>query len=1416
MELGKILEFRKDLYFEGAVQADWFYSPERASKVAENFVFHGNTYFGIEDQGLGTKKRIDTISLVEELVGKLNDERANALSLAVADYGTGKSHLAVTMAQIFSGSDYMPETYKKILHNIAGIDGEVAHRVEQLSTSRNFVMVINGMRDFNLHSEILKAAQKSMKLYGLPDDSLRKLNRAIETAEIFFERNASNSIELFENAAKKRDWFQSGDALINKIRETLMVDDEAFEIVNEVYTEINGQEIRWDEGLSASSILEMLVSEYCGMNGMFDHIIILFDEFGRYLEYASGVNAAKSGESGLQQIYELTQKTQNVEGYLHVINFIQRDIKAYLQTVDQTKNISRYIGRFDESEKYYISSNLETVFANLIQRKDKTAFNELIIKWQKEHEADWENIFTKLNKWLITKGMWKDYKLFRKVAVEGIYPLHPLSTFMLTNLSDYLQNRSSLTLISRYIEEYSNVDISENPMLIMPEQLISGDLYTEMLSAEQEGRQKTQQCIKYDNAIRKFEDKLSGKSLAVLRSNLILRILRFRTTDYEDAKDALSLCSGLTIDEVETELKWLEDEYAVLEFDDHAGVFDFTEESNGAHDFKIIKKRLMADADVSKSVINSIKIQELAGILEAQTTNFGVQHKITTSEWMFNQEMYPVEELSQSRIKSYTEEWKQATGSTVAKGKLIWLYVNKDTRPEYLVMAQKCAAEFIGKPIILMLLNDIDNRMFDSLVEYTVLDNMDDLTRKKYDRHFQEDFTQAENNLKDELDSLKKQRQRLQESGINQLTSRMPAFLTSVFEEIYPEAIPFFFDGFVTNKNNISNKAAGYYCSFLKMLLSNSVSEATIHNFVADMRNRVEALFFTNAATSWKCISEQYKVTPPEEKKSSAVYEQIADIINGEGEITCKDIYNTYCKPPYGMSEEVVTLMIAVICANLSYCLRIRCGELKNINSWKDDVITNNDKKINVNVIKSSVIVFVDAGAVTGKYMRFFDKIKNNHNITEVAHLTSQLEQMVQVDEVPEELEQAYLLARKNLASGKKARNEWAVSIGKVEEKLEAAIENTELYNALEAMEALRDIPYTRIFDDNGYEYDENCKETVKTLRSQLDSFIREVIDQYIASMYCKSVEAINTFRNHNTRMQTKLDDLGYHEFASRIKAQKEKELNNVEEIRSRQTLREDYKKYIQDSKVDRFTTFMNISALLKSGLDLQERVDKYKNSLGKDADEIVSKLADKIDELNKAKDRINQDMTDIWDDLFEVKSSEDVEDLLDRISMVLQKGISSADQADFTELQENLQKLLSDINSIKDATQSRKTFVEISVQMKQKYAESEFDFEVLPILEEVIFEISKTLDAKEIEWKEHNLSLGDKSRASVHKWKEKTEFLPEYLSAETLNMVRNIEIEADSIISEGKMEDVVFYFEKLDEVERKKCIAILKDMIAD
>lgn len=1411
MELGKIIGFRKDLYFEGAVQADWFYNSDKSSKVAENFVFHSSQYFGVEDEMHESKKQIDTISLVKELAAKLHEESVNPLSLAIAGYGTGKSHFAVTLAQIFSGYEYMPDTYKKVLNNISLLDKDLADTIVKLTEDRNFVIVLNGMRDFNLHSEILKAAQKSLHLYGLSDEKLRKLNRALETAEIFFNRNAANSIDLFEDEAIKRGWHEKGQLLIDKIRNNLMIDDNAFEIVNSVYKEINGQEISWDEGISASSILEMLISEYCGMDGNFDHVIIIFDEFGRYLEYASGVNAAKSGESALQQIFEVAQ---NAEGLLHVINFIQSDIKTYLQRVDQTKNISRYIGRYDGSDKYYISSNLETVFANLIHRKDKQLYENYVVVWQKSNESNWEDIFSKMNKWLIAKGMWKDYRLFRKVIIEGIYPLHPLSTFLLTNLQDYLQNRSSLTLISQYIEEYAHIKISDSHKLIMPEHLMTGDLFTEMLAAEQEGKHPSQHCIQYDNVISKYSDKLSEKSLVVLRSNLILRILRFRTIDYNDVKQALAFCSGLSIKEIEAELYWLENEYAVLGFDAHAGCFDFMEESHGAHNFRIIKKRLIANTKIEKSILNTEKLKDITGMTEDFVTNFGNEHNISTNEWLYKQELYPIEDFSEILANSYVEEWKNATDSTTAKGRIVWLYINKGTNDQCIDKVKNLLIKFNNTPIIVMLLNDQENRLYNCILEYYVLDNLDEINRKKYASYYLADFQLAENNLKDEISQLKKERLLLSTNGINELNSRMPVYLSSVFEAIYPNAVPFWFDGFITRSGNVSGKAVGIYCSIIKMLLSNSVNEVTIHNFGSDERNRIEALLMTSTETSWKCINENYRIIPPGEKNSREIYDRIYNKLAEREELSIENIFDVFCMPPYGMSEEVVMLIVAVFCSNLSYCLRVNYdGELININNWKD-IVVQREKKIDLKEAKKSNIVLVDSDAIINKFSILFDKIKTNKNLNEVINLSNELEDMVNSEEVPEELENDYLVADKILSVGKKAKNDWSSYITRIKYELSNAVEDNNLYNAIIALELLVDSPVSRIFYDNDFEYDDESKREIMDLHDKIVKFIDNIIDYYISNMHCRSVTQINTFRNHNIKIQNKLEDLGFKEYANRIEKQKNNELNNIQEIKSREELASDYTKYIKKSKIDKFTPYVTICSLLKDGVEIQNRILKYKDTLGKNSDKIVSTINSRINDLNKAKDKITEDMNDIWNDLYEVENAEDVESLIERITLILQKGIESVDKKDFTEMQYSLNEILKDIQKIESTTDSRQEFTEVSAQIKGKYQELEFEFEVLPIIDDIIKSVSLIINQKEQDWRDKYLSLGDRTRESVHKWKDKTKYLPEYISEYTIKDIKSLEEEADKIISDGKVDDVIYYFKKLDITERKECVNKLKELI--
>ena len=46
------------------------------------------------------------------------------------------------------------------------------------------------------------------------------------------------------------------------------------------------------------------------------------------------------------------------------------------------------------------------------------------------------------------------------------------------------------------------------------------------------------------------------------------------------------------------------------------------------------------------------------------------------NEWLFEQELYAIEEFDESRIKIYIDNWNNAISSTAAKGKLVWLYVN--------------------------------------------------------------------------------------------------------------------------------------------------------------------------------------------------------------------------------------------------------------------------------------------------------------------------------------------------------------------------------------------------------------------------------------------------------------------------------------------------------------------------------------------------------------------------------------------------------------------------------------------------------------------------------------------------------------------------------------------------------------------
>lgn len=1410
MRFGDMLSFRKDFFFEGAVQADWFYQPEKAALVAENFVFHGSEYYGVGEVST-SQKFTDTVRFVRDISQKVYDEQpSNSLTLAIAGYGTGKSHLAVTLATLLSGSNYQPATYLRILKNVRDIDAQSAAEIQSYTQKPNLVLVLNGMRDFNLHYELLKSAQKSLKLYGCDDTNLKKLNRAIETAFRFFERNAESMLGAFEAFAPKFGYLEKGSALSEKLRQTLGEDEAAFNIINAVYEDLNGHAIRWDEGISASAILETLMSEYCGISGPFSKIVIVFDEFGRYLEYASSTTAAHSGDSALQQIFECAQ---NFGGNLQVVNFIQADIKAYLQRVDQSTNISRYIGRYDASEKYRLSSNLETIFANLIQRRDKSLFDSTVVAWQKREESHWKEVFTALNNWLPTVGLWRDYALFRKVAVEGIYPLHPLSTYMLTKLSDYLQNRSSLMLLSRYVEELADSEIAPGKPVpvVLPEMLLMGDLFTEMLSAEEEGRQVSQHCIRYNNAIRKHGDKLSEASKKVLRANLALRILRCRTTSYDDAINGLSLFSGLSDEAVRDELFWLENEYAVIGYDEHAACFDFLEDSSGAHDFKTHFRRLRAAVKFSEAILEESDIRELADVIQPQDTNFAVTHKISTNEWQFAQELFPIADLSEGYVRQCYGQWKSAISSDKPKGRLIWLYTDNNTPEEAVENAIACAKLISGTPIVLMQLKDSEGLLQSALCDYLTLQSMTEADQQKYGRHYLDRIQQTENSIRQSFEQLKKARLHISENGVEPLPSRLTPALTGIFENIYSKAVPFNFDGFASKQPGKARKA---FCSIVRLILSDQISENTIHSFPADVRNRFDATLFANNSASWRVVNSDYQIIPPLNKAALVAYNSVVNLLpEGESNQLSK-VIDILAAPPYGMNDYEAVYMIATVFANLSYCLRVEYKKQSyTISKWKDVVI--GDSKIELAAIRETIVRRINAGAVADQFLALFNRINANSDTAMVEQLGKELDAMLRGEDIPEALSAQLQLARNKLQEGNRVLRNWNTTFDNAMSLYDKLLERQDFYSGLQCLRELKSYAFYRVFADTNYSMSEEQMQQLRSTSDEIKAKIDPYLRGWIMQQKCKSVENMGGFRSFMKKLNELLAELSYTKEATLAQSVAEKELSNTEAIRERQELKRLYQSFISDCVVSDTTAYTRLLEWKKGSEKITAGIEKNYDFLGSEAEGMKNTITNRQAKIENRIQEINEKMNAIYDALYSISSINDIQQITADIKRLSLYGIPESDMEDFNGIYDALSGVLTDVETMMEEQHNRSRFQENYSTLRQKYEETEMEYDVLSVLDGVAETVERELDRRDKAWADKHLSSLPDDLPAIHAWIQDTEVLPNYLRDTTKEAYAKMKKAVEDKLSKARINDVVFRFGNLSENEKQNCFSILSGMLS-
>ena len=909
MKLESIINFRSDKLFNGAVNIDWFNTDSTKSKLAsEAYVFHGPNYHGVNQSDVGEghgHKLTDTASFARTIVKRCFGLDETPFTLAIAGYGTGKSHLGLTLANLISSPK--SKVSESILQSISIADKEIAYEIQKIienDEQRPMVIALNGMSEFNLAAEITKQIIATLKKDNLdtsPFDELRpRFKQAVSLVELSNDTVKNELLKLFE--------VKSIETLIDK----LIQQDEIYYAKVYSFFEKKGMPISALSGESLKDVIDTAVRLYCGENKYYKSILFIFDEFGKYTEFAS-VKSHISGSGALQELYEGIQSHSE---YISFLGFIQFELNAYVARIaPEFKNeIIRYVTRYQAADKLFLSVNIETLIANLIEKKKPELLEEKFDHDGKAYSHS-EEIMEKMKSRfpaIHNYNTWNNLDVFHSIIRKGCWPLSPYSTWLLyyfTAAGKHLQERSALALLGNIFKSYQDAKIDlVDTWLINPVEFCTNEFINELISSEESGHQGSI-AQSYLSINSKYGERFSRNQRSILKSILISSKLGIINSDRNEALDAILDFTGIQYDVIQNEIVTLQYEYNVIEWDESFKVFDIIGEAVPKTQFlSYLKKQVNSVFDKeSKSVLFSTKAATWCDHLKSIDCDFAEEHKITTREWNYSAITTNLNSLIPNLIVAH-DRWSKAIDVDQTKGTIIYCYLNQSSTVE-------SAKEFtISKlkeitvnpfPVIITFLYDNTGYLGQYLAELSIIEEMQAEDKAKFGNLIVAHKLKLENYINETVKKLISEQNVVTQVSISEDTRLLRNIGNLVFANIYKKIISFPFDGFSTPRGN----AADSCFDLTSELLYGRLNYNQILAKPVKVRNRAIAVL----NETWAVFNKDGSISRrPGYEHILELFEKWDEILNKDNEIVIESMLKELLMPPYGANIASAGLILGV------------------------------------------------------------------------------------------------------------------------------------------------------------------------------------------------------------------------------------------------------------------------------------------------------------------------------------------------------------------------------------------------------------------------------------------------------------------------------------------------------------------------
>jgi len=916
--IGDIVRFQDERLFEGAVNLDWLNdNPERAEQAAAAFVFHGPTYHGVTQEEIGSDhghRLQDTAGFTHSIVRSCMGLSEKPFTLAIAGYGTGKSHLALTLAGLLGNPG--SRTSETILQGLENADKSLGLKIKKLVADMGkpcLVLSLNGMENYDLTAEmsrqILDQVQKHDADTG-PMDNLRpRFKEAASRVNIM-----ASSPDL-EQALLECTGLADTAAILRKLSQQ---DEQIYDALYPLF-EQKGLRIAVHGGESIKDLLDVACREYCGPDPgkPFSSLLVLFDEFGRYAEFAT-MKRQIAGSGVLQHLFEGIQSNSDKTTF---VGFIQFELNTYIQRIaPEFKNdVIRVITRYQNADKAYLSTNLETLIAHLIEKKSSEY--EDWFEGEENRESSMR-IMNTINQWFPVSRqhhLWADTDQFHTVIRKGCWPLSPYAVWLLYYLSSagkHLQERSALSLLSGRMKAHLDrpAVIGNHPAEMAATDLWSEELLQEFIGSEESGQQGTI-AHSYATVLNKHSNKLNDHQAAVLQAIVFSSKLGLSVQDREKAEKSISCLTGLSLAEARSELNLLQDEFNIIEWDKNFQLFDILGDAVPRTQFLSFLRQRVASAfdEQGKAELFAGQISRWCDNIGDLECDFSERNDITTKEWGYKFTSSNLQTL-ENHVEFAAKNWGDALGVTDKRGSLIYCYVGPGEDIEKIKLNTtrkiKSTAKEMGQkvlPIFVVFIEDETGNIGQMMAELSVLsDGISEQDKVRFGNLIGSHEEKTRQSLEKSVEMAMKKRHI--SVGVKDGLSgrRLMAMGTELFSAVYKKPLPFPFDGYSTKSGNASGS-----CHQLTLeLLNGKLDFQTCSAKAAKDRNRsLNVLKYC-----WDCFNNANgKIIIPKEPTAHTIVMGWRKKLDADDQqFKIADELQTACLPPFGANIASVGMLFGV------------------------------------------------------------------------------------------------------------------------------------------------------------------------------------------------------------------------------------------------------------------------------------------------------------------------------------------------------------------------------------------------------------------------------------------------------------------------------------------------------------------------